>query len=270
MYNVCERELCLMKGFFMIKDLDLTGQVIGRLLVIKKATPRNGETYWDCLCECGNKTIIYHYSLAGNKTKSCGCIQKESIRKLGLSSKINLIGRVFGRLTVINEVPNKGTYKRTHVYWICKCVCGKIKEILSNSLLQGKTKSCGCWWKDMNKQSWGRITHGGSKGGRITQEYAMWVAAKARAKKKGLPFNLKFPEDIFIPSYCPIFGIKLEKGLQGSPEDNSPSLDRIVPELGYVRGNVAVISNRANRIKMDATYNELFKIAEWLKTKIKV
>lgn len=68
-----------------------------------------------------------------------------------------------------------------------------------------------------------------------------------------------------IPSHCPILGIPLFKGKSGG-EANSPSLDRIEPELGYVPGNIVVISNRANRLKSDATIDELRAIASFYAT----
>jgi hypothetical protein len=77
-----------------------------------------------------------------------------------------------------------------------------------------------------------------------------------------LPFNLSF-RDIVIPELCPILGIALQRGLEGGL-DNSPSLDRIVPRKGYVKGNVRVISNRANRIKSDSTPEELARILTYV------
>lgn len=86
-------------------------------------------------------------------------------------------------------------------------------------------------------------------------------AAKARATKAGVPFNLT-TEDITIPHECPVLGIPLIVGADKA-SDNSPSLDRVVPPMGYVRGNVLVISNRANRIKNDATTAELLQVAHF-------
>jgi len=91
--------------------------------------------------------------------------------------------------------------------------------------------------------------------------YMLWNI-KSRAKKRGIPFDLTI-DDIQIPERCPILGIKLEMGT-GSPSPNSPSLDRINPEYGYVRGNVQVISHRANTIKSDATLTELRLIVEYM------
>jgi hypothetical protein len=55
-------------------------------------------------------------------------------------------------------------------------------------------------------------------------------------------------------------------GGEGDDRNNSPSLDRVVPELGYVEGNVVWISNRANILKRDAAWEELQRVAEWLKS----
>jgi hypothetical protein len=92
--------------------------------------------------------------------------------------------------------------------------------------------------------------------------------AQSRSRKLGLPFNITIEnitiENIVIPEFCPILGIKLNVG-SGKVSDASPSLDKVIPGLGYVRGNIQVISNRANRIKTDATLNELKKVYEFYK-----
>lgn len=82
--------------------------------------------------------------------------------------------------------------------------------------------------------------------------------AKQRASKQKIPFNIDYT-DIVIPEYCPLLGIKLVKhlGSGGKKHDDSPSIDRIIPSLGYIKGNVWVISDKANRIKSDATIEEL-------------
>jgi hypothetical protein len=99
--------------------------------------------------------------------------------------------------------------------------------------------------------------------------------AKRRAERLGLPFDLTLDYlTEYAPEFCPVFGTQLlwgpgAKVRPGKAEDNSPSIDRLFPEKGYVKGNVAVISNRANSIKSNATYKELYKVADWLHTKEK-
>lgn len=87
--------------------------------------------------------------------------------------------------------------------------------------------------------------------------------AKYSAKKKSLAFNID-ASDIHIPCACPVLGILLDLGA-GPHADNLPSLDRIDPTIGYVKGNVWVISWRANRIKQNATLEELEALVVALK-----
>lgn len=80
-------------------------------------------------------------------------------------------------------------------------------------------------------------------------------AAKQRARRGELPFNIDVT-DIVIPECCPLLGIRLV-AFGGKRTDATPSLDRIETMKGYVKGNIWVISWRANRLKCDATLDEL-------------
>ena len=93
----------------------------------------------------------------------------------------------------------------------------------------------------------------------------MLATAKDRAKKKGIDFSITL-KDIELPEYCPVLGVKLEvnRGKGHGGRDNSYSLDRIDPTLGYVEGNVQVMSLKANSMKFNATPEELLKFAEWI------
>ena len=84
--------------------------------------------------------------------------------------------------------------------------------------------------------------------------------AKRRARKLNLPFNLKL-EDIIIPEFCPILEIPIITGTRNNYE-NSASLDRIIPEKGYVSGNVNVISSLANTMKNSANFELLKKFSK--------
>ena len=97
-------------------------------------------------------------------------------------------------------------------------------------------------------------------------EKSLLIAAKSRARLYGIPLSISV-DDILIPKICPVLGIVLEFGKkkEGKPRDGSPSLDRIKPELGYVKGNVRVISFKANTLKNNATVPELELVLEDLK-----
>lgn len=96
--------------------------------------------------------------------------------------------------------------------------------------------------------------------------YDMLNSSRTRARNKGIPHNLDI-EDISIPETCPILGIPLLKG-KGVYTDNSPTLDRIIPSLGYTKGNIWVISMRANRLKQDSTVEELYLLYTKVKEKL--
>jgi hypothetical protein len=85
---------------------------------------------------------------------------------------------------------------------------------------------------------------------------------KANANRSGKEFTIAFGE-LDFPTHCPILGIELDYFSEGRQE-NSPSFDRFDPSKGYVSGNVAVVSWRANRIKNDGTADEHQKIADWM------
>jgi hypothetical protein len=98
----------------------------------------------------------------------------------------------------------------------------------------------------------------------------MWAVANAkrRARLKSVPFNLsvEFLASI-LTSHCPVTGrrMRIYAGLGQGPRDDSPSLDCVVRERGYVPGNVVWVSSRANRIKSDASLAELEALVAYVK-----
>lgn len=114
-----------------------------------------------------------------------------------------------------------------------------IPEVQARQKLTSKKNSAKC------QQSGSRMLH----------------AAKARSKKQDIAFNLTI-EDIIIPTHCPLLGYKLEFFTGKGVKPNTPSLDKIVPDLGYVKGNVRVISFRANAMKQNSTLEEFLLMAK--------
>lgn len=99
------------------------------------------------------------------------------------------------------------------------------------------------------------------------------ASIKHRCKLNNIPFDLtyEFLESIAVKR-CPIFGIEFVWKTQNKgpgADENSPTLDRVIPDLGYVQGNVVFISFLANRIKQDVTEKELYAVADWLHDKRK-
>ena len=123
---------------------DLTNQKFGMLTVISRAENKSqGHTRWLCQCECGNTSIVYGDNLKRGTTTSCGC-QWNTGRK----PKEIIAGTRFGHLTVIKSLGTRilkyGIDEMTRrQYFLCKCDCGKTKEISYSDLMAG-VKTCGC------------------------------------------------------------------------------------------------------------------------------
>ena len=91
-------------------------------------------------------------------------------------------------------------------------------------------------------------------------------AIRCRAKANNLPFNLTV-EDLVIPEVCPVLNIPIHQSWGSvdveANKDSCPSVDRVIPSLGYVKHNVRVISARANRIKTNSTPEELWLVFDY-------
>lgn len=90
---------------------------------------------------------------------------------------------------------------------------------------------------------------------------AMLNNSKQRAKVSGIEHSLLL-EDITIPDYCPVLGIKLETGDRKN-HYNAPSIDRIDNTKGYHKDNIMIMSVKANMLKKDGTLDELIMLGEW-------
>lgn len=93
--------------------------------------------------------------------------------------------------------------------------------------------------------------------------------AKSRAKKGGLPFNISVAT-IDWSTHCPVLGIELDYHCMHAGnrkiQPNSPTLDRRVNNFGYIQGNVFVLSHQANRLKQDATIEQLEALLRYMRS----
>lgn len=90
--------------------------------------------------------------------------------------------------------------------------------------------------------------------------YSLWVSSKNNAYNNGLVHDLEI-EDIVIPEYCPVLGFKLA---MNGRFPNSMSIDKIDPTKGYTKGNVRVISFKANRLKSNGRLEDFRAIVAYL------
>ncbi len=115
------------------------GKKYGFLTVIRPLYEKNdnGETMWECQCDCGNKTIVRGSLLRSGHTKSCGCYQKNIISSIAIKDEI---GNRYGKLTVIEYAG----IRNGKALWKCKCDCGNDTFVCGVNLRYGDTLSCGC------------------------------------------------------------------------------------------------------------------------------
>ena len=149
------------------KATDISGQRFGRLVALNPTGERahKGRVVWLCTCDCGNKALVVSSQLTQGRTKSCGCLRKET-------AKLDLRGRKFTKLTVLEDT---GLRYHRQVVWLCRCDCGNAVYVPSNRLQEEQTKSCGCSTLEWKRQA--NLTHGMSD----TLEYYRWRNYKNRA-----------------------------------------------------------------------------------------
>jgi hypothetical protein len=125
---------------------------------------------------------------------------------------LDLAGRRFGRLIVLNRVKNRGRL----VMWLCHCACGRKKILTTEKLTNKNQKSCGCMRDEATRKRCLRHGHARGNHGRATREYRAWSHAKARC------YN---PNDKRYPN-CGGCGIEMSRAWR---EDFQNFLDDLGP-----------------------------------------
>lgn len=89
---------------------------------------------------------------------------------------------------------------------------------------------------------------------------------RARSAAKGIPCDVD-KEYVYaiLTDTCPVFGTPFVFVGAGKAGNDSPTVDKLDPAKGYVRGNIVVISQRANAIKSNATWKQIRRVADWLR-----
>ena len=124
----------------MPAKINLLRQRFGRLTVEEETPERkNKSVVWKCRCDCGAEVYLSTKELRSDgviQCKNCG-VDRQPLT----GRRESLIGKTFGRLTVIEETDKR---RDGNIIYKCQCSCGKITEVCSKELKNGDTKSCGC------------------------------------------------------------------------------------------------------------------------------
>lgn len=191
-----------------------TGKKFGLLTVLKEWKRQNGRIYWKCICDCGKETWVSSGNLTSGQVKSCGCLsgRNQKIKKekreidwaklkpgdeIPLGKAKDLTGQKFKKLTVLYRCIPPDSYSKNErsAFWMCKCDCGKYVIVNSYQLQYGKTHSCGCYNKELNK----------IKLKKIHEKYAKECIEKNKNKKFGMLktlYPLENNKDRYIVWHC--------------------------------------------------------------------
>lgn len=111
--------------------INLMGEIFENLQVIDfQYDAEIEEFFWICLCNCGESTTAKTQDLTSGSKKSCGCLKSP-----------NLVGKKYGKLTVIKKLDKK---RNGYFLWEVLCDCGNLDEATTGHLTSEGKQSCGC------------------------------------------------------------------------------------------------------------------------------
>lgn len=245
---------------------DLTGMRFGRLKVIERK-PNNSwrQAMWLCQCDCGETKIVVGRNLTSGGTRSCGCLQRESV------PYDDLTGKRYCRLTVVRETDRPNGKKNRH-YWLCRCDCGNEIVLSSSAFNSGLTKSCGCYHREevSERMRKTKTTHGKTN----TRLYGIWGSMKGRCY---LQSSTDYPWyggrgikvcDEWKDSFEAFEKWAIENGYDPTAPRGKCTIDRIDPNGNYSPDNCRFITqkeqgnNRCNTLKIECG-GEKHTVSEW-------
>jgi hypothetical protein len=160
------------------------GQRFGKLVVTEYLGTVTDSSGWQrkqylCKCDCGKERKALLKDLKSGHVASCGCSQGD---------RGDMVGKVFGRLTVIEYagITRNPKTKHTSRTWKCKCSCGNITIKTTAGLRSGNINSCGCYQLESMRKN--AIKHGFSH----TRIYEIWLGMKARCYKPTVKYYYNY------------------------------------------------------------------------------
>jgi len=205
-----------------------------------------------CRCECGQEKETTLAHLKRGEVKSCGCLNRDLVRSRRGVALVDLSGRQFGKLVVLEPA---GRTKNGTTTWRCRCDCGRVKVVAGHLLNRGSSTSCGCLSKELlvarNKK----------------RKYAdPWVPEMNAWKSQvraAHPVSLTLEEyKTLVTSSCHYCGalpvahphVKLLVGLC-----LKNGIDRLDSSKGYEPDNCVSCCKTCNREKLDQPYSQFIE-----------
>ena len=170
----------------------------------------------------------------------------------------DLSGKTFGILTCIKPT---GEFRNSARVWLCKCQCGKDHEATANHLVCGNIKSCGCSQYHSNKKN------GRWKGyGEISGRYFSQLKRGANSRNLDFDVSIEYIWNLFLEQgrICKMTKLPIKFGTtaENKSKEQTASLDRIDPSIGYVDGNLQWVHQDVNFAKQSLTQEKFIKLCK--------
>ncbi|CAG4889223.1 hypothetical protein R69919_00688 [Paraburkholderia gardini] len=151
------------------------GTRFGKLEVIGPYGMMRGHTSVVCCCDCGNVKEITCSNLRNAQSKSCGCNRVREKYQ-------NLVGKTFGRLTVLDDSRYDGQHRMVD----CTCSCGRSTNQPLYAVVDGRVVSCGCHRDAVSRER--STIHGQARKGMVSAEYKTWQEMRKRCENPKVEF----------------------------------------------------------------------------------
>ena len=216
---------------------NLLGKQFGKLTVIEYLGNKDKKCWWLAKCECGNTITKITAEFNRGTATSCGKCRRD------------LTGKKFHSLTVIQ----KAYSTKKHVFWLCRCDCGKEKLIHTSKLK--KYKSCGCSKNIKNNK---HVLWRGC--GEISAKFFKEIIANGQRRNFEFSLNIEYLWELFLKQErkCALTGLELYFPYNSTDTKATASLDRIDSSKAYIVGNVQWVHKDINRMKW--AYDEKYFI----------
>ena len=213
-----------------------------------------------------------NYHILGRKE----CAEKLNKTLHAISSKANLLGlkyrgpgwkrsdlsgQIFGKLTVVKCHSNPKGRPR----WFCLCDCGNSCIVLTQSLIIGRTRSCGCLQKEYTDSTY--------MGGKYITGTEFSIIKRA-AKERNLEFSITIEdiESIYTKQSkkCALSGIDIvfnSRCKQGKIVRGYASVDRIDNNLGYTQDNIQIVHQDVNYAKQCLSQSDFIRLCNLIARK---
>ena len=122
----------------------------GKLLVLERVPSPDRFAMWRCICDCGGTHITRGTHLRSGHSRSCGCGRQRFV-ETGAATAIDMVGRVIGRLTVLERAGSQQLYgDMSAALFLCRCRCGSEVVLPGERLRRRKgPRSCGCLRREL-------------------------------------------------------------------------------------------------------------------------